>query len=55
MKTISVFANTGLHNAIIKNTGLYGYHLNYMVDSYFQIQQYIPYRICPVVVVCADR
>ncbi len=33
---------------------LYGYHLNCIVDNYL-MQQYIPYHICPVVVICADR
>ena len=30
---------------------LYGYHLNFILDNYL-IQQYIPYYICPVVVIC---
>ena len=33
---------------------LYGYHLNCILDNYL-IQQYIPYHIYPVVVICADR
>ena len=32
---------------------LHGYHKNCMLDNYFQ--QYIPYYIYPVVVICADR
>ena len=37
-----------------KDDLLYGYHVNCILDNYL-IQQYIPYHICPVVVICADH
>ena len=37
-----------------KDDLLYGYHVNCILDNYL-IQHYIPYHICPVVVICADH